>query len=151
MRIQVHSLRRHHHYARRWFHDAEDYRRYRLRKHLGLGGALVAVGVAWLLQAWGVIGAEGLWLAVPAILAWSGLVRLALDRTALSVVRALIRFALAAYLVVVIEDIGGLSWSTTWPVLAIAAGIAIVADALFVRVRGDDGGDGERRGEEAAW
>ena len=128
--------------------DAEDYRRYRLRKHLGLGGALVAVGLAWLLQAWGVIGTEGLWLAVPAILAWSGVVRLALDRSALSVVRALLRFALAAYLVVVIEDVGALSWSTTWPVLAIAAGIAIVVDGLFARART---GDDERRGEEATW
>jgi len=146
--MHMHSLRRRHHYAQRYFLHPEDYRRYRLRKHLGLGGALVAVGLAWLLQAWGMIGAEGLWLAVPAIIAWSGLVRIALDRSALSVVRALVRFALAAYLVVVIEDVGGLSWSTTWPVLAIAAGIAIVADALFARARG---GDGERHGEEAAW
>ena len=144
----MHDFRRRHRYAHRHLFDGEDARRYHLRKHLVVGGAFVAVGLAWLLQAWGVIGAEGLWLAAPAILAWSGLVRIALDRSALSVVRALVRFALAAYLVVVIEDLGGLSWSTTWPVLAIAAGIAIVVDALFARARS---GDGEPRGEEAAW
>ena len=144
----MHALRRRHRYAHRHFLDAEEYRRYHLRRHLVVGGAFVALGLAWLLQAWGVIGAEGLWLAAPAILAWSGLVRIALDRSALSVVRAVVRFALAAYLVVVIEDIGSLSWSTTWPVLAIAAGIAIVVDALFARTRTSDG---EPRGEEAAW
>jgi hypothetical protein len=144
----MHSLHRRHRYARVHLLGGEDFRRHHLRKHLVVGGALVAVGLAWLLQAWGVIGAEGLWLAAPAVLAWSGLVRIALDRSALSVVRALVRFALAAYLVVVIEDIGGLTWSATWPVLAIGAGIAIVADALFARARADDD---QSRGEEATW
>jgi hypothetical protein len=144
----MHPFHRRHRHARHGFLDGEDWRRYHLRKHLVVGGALIAVGVAWLLQAWGVIGTEGLWLAAPAILAWSGLVRIAQDRSALSVVRALVRFALAAYLVVVIEDIGGLSWSTTWPVLAIGAGIALVVDALFARGRS---GDDRQRGEETAW
>jgi hypothetical protein len=143
----MHSLRHRHRYAQVHFLHEGDFHRHHLRRHLVLGGALVAVGLAWLLEAWGLLGAGGLWLAVPAILAWSGLVRIALDRTALSVVRAFVRFALAAYLVMVIEDVGGLSWSTTWPVLAIAAGIAIVVDALFVRARGND----DARGEEAAW
>jgi len=146
--MHMHSLRRRHRHVHRRFLDPEDYRRYHLHKHLVVGGALVAVGVAWLLQRLGVIGAEGLWLAAPAVLAWSGLVRLAFDRSALSVVRAVVRFALAAYLVVVIEDIGGLTWSATWPVLAIGAGIAIVVDALFARTRvGDEG----QRSEEGTW
>jgi hypothetical protein len=144
----MHRLHRRPFAPHRRFVDAEDHRRHHLHKHLVVGGALVAVGLAWLLQAWGVIGAGGLWLAAPAILAWSGLVRIALDRSALSVVRALVRFAVAAYLVVVIEGLGGFSWSTTWPVLAIAAGIAIVADALFARTRVCAG---EPRGEEGAW
>jgi hypothetical protein len=101
--------------------------------HLVLGGGLIAFGLAWLLQGWGVIGEEGLWLTVPAVLAGSAAVRLALNRSAPSVVRSLVRFALAAYLFVVIEQVGGLTWATTWPVLAIGAGAATVADALFAR------------------
>ena len=135
---------RHRRYAHYHHLSEADLRRHHRGSHLVLGGALVAFGAAWLLQGQGVIGADGVWLAAPAVLAWSGLVRLALDRSAASVVRALIRFSLAAYLFVVIEQVGGLTWSATWPVLLIAAGLATLADALLVRARGADG-------EGAAW
>jgi hypothetical protein len=137
-----------HRLARSDFFDAGEWRHRRLRSHLVLGGALVAFGLAWLLRGWGVIGTEGLWLAAPAVLAWSGLVRIALDRGAASIVRATLRFAVAAYLVVVIEQLGGLTWASTWPVLAIAVGVATVAGAFLARARD---GDGEHRDEEAAW
>jgi hypothetical protein len=144
----MHSLYHRHRGARIRFFHGDDGRHHRLRNHLVLGGALVALGVAWLLRGWDMIGTEGLWLTVPAVLAWSGLVRIALDRSAASVVRVTVRLALAAYLVVVIEQIGALTWATTWPVLAIAAGVATVVDAVLARVRD---GSGEHRDEEAAW
>jgi hypothetical protein len=122
-----------HAYLRTW-HE-RDLRRHHLRSHLTLGGALVAFGLAWLLKGWGLLGEDALWLVAPGVLAWSGLVQLALDRSGYSIVRATIRFALAAYLFLVIEQIGGLTWAATWPVLLIAAGIATVVDALFVRAR----------------
>jgi hypothetical protein len=144
----MHLYAHRHRLGRSHFFDADEWRRHRVRGHLVVGGGLVALGLAWLLRSWGVIGAEGLWLAVPAVLAWSGIVRIALDRRAASVVRALLRFALAAYLVLVIEQVGGLTWAATWPVLAIGAGIAMVAGALFTRAHGDRN---ERSDEEAAW
>jgi hypothetical protein len=45
-------------------------------------------------------------------------------------VNALLRFAVAAYLVVVIEHLGGWTFAATWPVLLIALGVAQLARAL---------------------
>jgi hypothetical protein len=126
--------------------DGRELRRHHLRSHLVLGGALVAIGLAWLLHGWGMIGDSEAWLAAPAVLAWSGLVRLAFDRDVASIVRATISFALAAYLVVVIEQVGGLTWGAAWPVLMIAAGVGTLIDALIVRSRARDGAR-----EEATW
>jgi hypothetical protein len=139
-----HRHHRYHRFARARLLTDDDLRRHHRRSHLVFGGALVAFGLAWLLQGWGLIAMSEVWLAAPVVLVGSGLVRLARDRSAASVVRALIRFALAAYLFVVIEQVGGLTWAATWPVLLIAAGLATVVDALLVRARaGED--------EEAAW
>ena len=105
----------------------------RVVRHVVWGGALIVVGLANLLRSQGVISAHELWLIAPALLAWSGLARIAIERNAHAAVHATIRFALAAYLVIVIEQVGGWTFSATWPILLIAAGIANVAHALFAR------------------
>jgi hypothetical protein len=109
-------------------------------RHVVWGGALIVVGLAHLLRSQGVLSTHELWLIAPALLAWSGVVRVAIERNASAVVHATIRFALAAYLVIVIEQVGGWSFAATWPILLIAVGVANVAHALFVRAsfgRGD--------------
>lgn len=102
----------------------------RVSRHLAWGGALIAVGVAWLLEGQGLIGEQELWLVAPALVALSGLVRLAAAPNAAGVVRAIIRFAIAAYLVVVIEHLAGWTLAATWPVLLIAVGAGNIAHAL---------------------
>jgi len=111
---------------------------HRLHRHLVWGGALIAAGLAALLHGQGLFPARDAWLLVPAVLVWSGAVRLVLEPGARSVLRALARFALAAYLVVVILHVGGLTFQATWPVLLITAGLANVAHALLPRPRPDD-------------
>jgi hypothetical protein len=108
-------------------------RGHRVAHHLGWGGALIAIGVAWLLKGQGLISAHELWLIAPALLAMSGLARLAVGRDAHSVVHAVVRLAIAAYLVIVIEQVGGWTLAATWPVLLIAVGVVHVAHALFDR------------------
>jgi len=105
----------------------------RLLRHLAWGGALVAAGIALLLQRQGLLGEHSAWLILPGILAWSALVRLALERTASAVIRAFVRLAVAGWLVVVIEGIGGWTFESTWPVLLIAVGVGAVLRALFPR------------------
>jgi len=101
--------------------------------HLVVGGALLAFGVAALLESRGMLSRQELWLAFPAVVAWSGLVRLALGRSLRAFASALIRFAVAGYLVVVIEHLGGWTFASTWPVLVIAAGLGTIARAVLHR------------------
>jgi hypothetical protein len=110
----------------------------RLHRHLVWGGALIAAGLAALLHGQGLFSAHEVWLAVPAVLVWSGAVRLVLEPGIRSMLRALARFAVAGYLVLVIEQVGGLTFEATWPVLLIAAGLANVAHALLRRPRPED-------------
>jgi len=97
------------------------------------GAALILLGVGALLRDRGLIGADELWLIAPALIALSGLVRLAVAPGASSALRAVLRLAIAAYLVVVIEHVGGWTLAATWPVLVIAAGAALVVHALVAR------------------
>jgi hypothetical protein len=97
------------------------------------GGALVVLGVGWLLRNAGLIATPDLWLLAPLLVALSGVVRLAVFPGAVNAARAVLRLGIAAYLVVVIEHIGGWTFAATWPVLLIAAGLAQIAHALYRR------------------
>ncbi len=102
-------------------------------RHVTWGSALILVGIAHLLKGQGLVSAHELWLIVPALLALSGLARLAVERDARSVVHAVVRLAIAAYLVIVIEQVGGWTLAATWPVVLIGLGVVNVAHALFER------------------
>jgi hypothetical protein len=108
-------------------------RGHRIVRRAVAGGALILLGVGYLLKGQGLISSNELWLIAPALVALSGLVRLVSAPGAASVVRALLRLAIAAYLVVVIEHVGGWTFAATWPVLLIAGGVATVTHALFSR------------------
>ncbi len=97
------------------------------------GGALILLGVGYLLKNQGWVDSSEMWLIAPLLVALSGAVRLVVAPGIGSLVRALLRFAVAAYLVVVIEHIGGWTFAGTWPVLLIAGGVATVTHALFSR------------------
>jgi hypothetical protein len=114
-----------------------------LRGHRALrravaGGALVVVGVGWLLRNAGLIPTPDLWLLAPLLIALSGLVRLVVFPGPVNAARAVLRLGIAAYLVVVIEHIGGWTFAATWPVLLIAAGLAQIAHALYRRRAGGE-------------
>ena len=97
------------------------------------GGALILLGVGYLLKNQGLIAGNDLWLLVPALIALSGVVRLIAAPGVVNLVRAALRLALAAYLAVVIEHIGGWTFAATWPVLLIALGVAHVGRAFVGR------------------
>ena len=110
----------------------------RLRGHRTLrrvfaGSALILLGIGYLLKDRGLIAGNDLWLIAPALIALSGVVRLVAVPGIVSIARAVARFAVAAYLVVVIEHIGGWTFNATWPVLLIAVGVAQLAHALYGR------------------
>jgi len=100
-------------------------------RRVTIGGLLILLGIGNLLRSQGVITPDELWLALPGAIALSGLVRLFTCPGAASAVGALVRLAIAAYAVVVIEHIGGWTLAATWPVLLIAVGTGMVAQALL--------------------
>jgi hypothetical protein len=113
-------------------------RGHRAVRRVVTGGALILLGVGWLLRGQGLITSQDLWLLLPLLIAASGVARLVMRPDLASAVRAVLRLGVAAYLVVVIEHIGGWTLSATWPVLLIAVGASQVAYALVShRLRGE--------------
>ncbi len=108
-------------------------RGHRTIRRLFTGAALILLGVAYLLKNQGLIEATDLWLIAPAMIALSGLVRLVAAPGAVNAVRAVLRLAVAAYLVVVIEHIGGWTFAATWPVLLIGVGGSMLGYEFLVR------------------
>ncbi len=95
------------------------------------GTAFILLGVGYLLRGQGLITTADLWLVAPLVVALSGVVRLVVQPGLGSALRAALRFAVAAYLVVVIEHIGGWTLASTWPVLLIAVGVGQIVQALW--------------------
>jgi hypothetical protein len=114
---------------------------FRAVRRVTVGTAFILMGIAALLRSQGVITQQELWLVLPGAVALSGLVRMVAFPGAASLVGGLVRLAIAAYLVVVIEHIGGWTLAATWPVLLIAVGTGMVAHALL----------GQRWHEEPNW
>ena len=106
-------------------------RGHRAVRRIVAGTALVLLGVAYLLRGQGLISTADLWLVAPLVIALSGVVRLVVEPGLGSALRAALRLAVAAYLVVVIEHIGGWTLASTWPVLLIAAGAGQIVHALY--------------------
>jgi hypothetical protein len=106
-------------------------RGHRIFRRIFTGTTLILLGAGCLLKEQGLISGQDMWLIAPAMLALSAVVRLVARPGVASVVGALVRFAVAAYLVVVIEHIGGWTFNATWPVLLIAVGIAQLGHAMF--------------------
>jgi len=126
-RRMLHHTRLHPHvHLIRW-------RAHRAAQRVIVGLALILLGIGYLLRGQGLISTQDLWLVAPLVIALSGLVRLVGAPGIVNAVRALLRLAVAAYLVVVIEHIGGWTLAATWPVLLIAVGAGQITWALFGR------------------
>ena len=105
--------------------------RQRLAHALTWGGVLIAVGVTWLVDGQDWFDARPhLWTLVPALLCWSGLVTMAVERTASSVVRGAVRLAIGAWLYIVFHGLWGWTLWQTWPAVLVVVGLAIVARGL---------------------
>ena len=111
---------------------------YRALRRLIAGGALILLGVGTLLKGQGLVSANDLWLVVPLVIALSGVARLIAWPGIFNAMHAVMHLAIAVYLVVVIEHLGGWTFAASWPVLLIAAGVVMVARALFGRRRSRD-------------
>jgi hypothetical protein len=108
-------------------------RGHRAVRRVVAGTALILLGTGWMLRGQGLISTADLWLIAPLVVALSGVVRLVVQPGLASALRAALRFAVAAYLVVVIEHIGGWTFASTWPVLLIAVGAGQIVHALWSR------------------
>jgi hypothetical protein len=103
---------------------------FRAVRRIVVGAALILMGIGTLLKSQGLITQQELWLVLPGAIALSGLVRMVVRPGIASMIGALVRFGITAYLVVIIEHIGGWTLAATWPVLLIAVGVGTVAHGL---------------------
>ncbi len=106
------------------------WRGHRMFRRLVTGTALILFGTGWLLRGQGLISGEELWLIVPAVIAMASVARMVFARDAGAVVRGVVGLGIAAYFVVAIEHVGGLTFHNSWPVLLIGAGLASLSRAL---------------------
>jgi hypothetical protein len=123
--------------------------RHRLAHDLAWGGALVAIGAFWLMKGEGGFVARDAWLLAPVLIGWSGLVRIAVERTGWAVASGVMRLAVAGYLYLVLAHVDGWEFGNTWPVVVIAAGALTLARGLFDRdgaMRREDRRDGPQEG-----
>jgi len=128
----------HHHLHTHSHARAMTWHGYRAMRRLIVGGALILLGIGTLLKGQGLVSANDLWLIAPAAIALSGVARLLARPGILNAVHAVLHLAIAAYLVVVIEHVGGWTFAATWPVLLIAVGTGTIAKALFGHRRAKD-------------
>jgi hypothetical protein len=98
--------------------------------HVLVGSFLVLVGGALLLETFGVIDIGSVWRFWPLILIGLGIVRLrgATSRREQGV--GLWLLLLGLWLTVSILNIGGLTFSDTWPALFIALGVSMLWKSL---------------------
>ena len=105
--------------------------RERVAQHIGWGGTLIGVGALALNQG-GIVRAD--WpLVIAALLAWSGLVRIAVVRDAWALIHGLAFIAAAAYVWAVAQQLVGWSRRESWPWLVIAGGAVMLVRGLVER------------------
>ena len=122
-----------HHFRPHPFVHVLALRGHRAARRVVVGSFLVLLGIGQLLRGQGLISSAELWLVAPLAIAVSGIVRLVLQPGLPGLLQAALRFAVATYLVVVIEHIGGWTFHATWPVLLIAVGASQILRAVFGR------------------
>jgi hypothetical protein len=103
-------------------HDRDDARR------IGLGAALIALGLLFLLANLGVIGALSWQLLWPAGLLAYGLVRIVVPRRAGGEVGAMWLATLGALWLM--DRMALVTWSQSWPLFVILGGLTFVFRAL---------------------
>jgi hypothetical protein len=118
--------------------DGRRHGQRRLAHDLTWGGALIVIGAFWWSQGNGWFASQGAWLLAPALIAWSGLVSIVVERSGWDVASGVTRIAVAAYLYIVVAHVGGLDFDDTWPLALIALGAVTLARGLFDR-KDEDG------------
>jgi predicted membrane protein len=101
-----------------------------LRAGLTFGGGLIIMGSGFLLARLGLLGELEAWQVWPAILAWMGLLKITVGRSAQHAVEGLI--LIGAGVAVEASYLGyyELHWDMVWPVLLIIAGVLVFFGVL---------------------
>jgi peptidoglycan/LPS O-acetylase OafA/YrhL len=108
------------------------------RRHLLWGFALVALGTIFLMDrlAWldlpQYLGPQTRWWHfLPLLLALGGVIRLLTAHSARQVVKGLSRIGVGVWLCACLEQLGGLTFANSWPVLLVAVGAQMLVHGWF--------------------
>jgi hypothetical protein len=112
------------------------------RSRLLWGAALVALGTVFLLDrlAWidltQYLGPQTRWWHfLPLVIALGGFIRLISARSVRQVVKGSVRIVLGVWLFACLEQLWGLSFENSWPVLLVAIGLQMLVRGWYGRGR----------------
>lgn len=100
----------------------------RNRKRIFWGLLLIGAGCLFLLDRMDIVDIEEIWRYWPLLIVLSGLVEILSASKFKHVTKGFFEMVLGVWLYASIESLWGLTFSTSWPILLIAYGVAIAAD-----------------------
>jgi hypothetical protein len=103
----------------------------RMRHHLFWGLALIAVGSVFLADRLGYGQLDSFLNLWPAIVALHGVVTLVFARRMTHVVKGAFEILLAVWIFACLEQLWGWTFRSTWPMMLIAGGAAVVLRGLL--------------------
>jgi len=101
------------------------------RQRILWGLILIAFGCLFLLERMDIVEISGLWHFWPLFIVLTGAVEVLSATRVKHVTRGLNQMVIGGWLFVCIENIWGLTFGNSWPLLLICFGIAITTEGLF--------------------
>ncbi|MBV8666388.1 MAG: hypothetical protein JO269_07900 [Burkholderiaceae bacterium] len=114
-------------------HKLSEFRfdlRRRNRKHIIWGVLLIGLGSLFLLYQLDILDVVDFWQFWPAFIVLAGVVNVLSATRFRHVTRGLFEIVVGAWLYVSIENLWGLHFGNSWPILLIAYGIVIAAEGV---------------------
>ena len=102
----------------------------RNRKRIFWGLLLIGAGCIFLLDRMDIVDIEEFWRYWPLLIVLSGLVDVLSASKFKHVTKGLFEMVLGAWLYASIENLWGLTFGSSWPILLIAYGVTVAADGV---------------------
>ena len=102
-------------------------------KHVLWGIVLIAAGCLFLLDRMDLYEVEDIWRYWPIVISIAGVIEMVSARNIRGVTAGLMNIVVGVWLYACIEDLWGLNFGNSWPVLVIAFGVNVFITGIFGR------------------
>jgi hypothetical protein len=108
---------------------------YRPRKRLLWGMILIGAGCLFLLDRMDIYEVDEIWRYWPALIALAGLVEILSATCIKHVTHGFLNIVIGCWLYASIENLWGLTFGNSWPILMIAFGITVAVNGLTDQIQ----------------